>query len=126
MSKLTLSKWRPRPMQRRVIQVDGVRNNGQPADYARSMRRAVERLGGTFTMGTLVSNLRAHEPNAHVMKWINCGYVGSQVATWRDNGEVELSDAATRTFKTTSKWQRSDTAPRRRGGRRAAGSEVIN
>lgn len=81
------------------------RSGWSESDYVQAMRRAVERLNGRFTNAQLVPELQKHEPAADVARWVNSGYIGSQVAVWRDAQEVELVEGPGRVFRVTALWK---------------------
>lgn len=81
------------------------RNGWAESDYVLAMRRAVTRLGGRFAMAQLLPELQAHEPAAGVARWVNSGYLGSQVGVWREAAEIELVAGPGRVYQVTGLWK---------------------
>jgi hypothetical protein len=75
------------------------------AEHVLAMRRSVERLGGRFTAAQLLQDLLRFEDKRKVQSWVANAHLGSQVARWRDSGEVVLSDPVKRVYAATPRWK---------------------
>jgi hypothetical protein len=82
--------------------------SGAEAPFATAMRRVIEGIGRPFTAAEVTLGLEKACPQRDVDRWKRQGYIGSQIKTWRDGGELTLCDSERRMFAVTERWKRVD------------------